>query len=128
MLAVGDATGRILLWHGVLAALTSGQPVGINSELECSEVHAAEQIRTQATVHWHAEPVCCMAFSPDGAYLLSGEVVQAMQGSVHAALHITSALPPDHAHMDASKLTQGDMKVCSWSGTFPMAGEPICLV
>lgn len=33
---------------------------------------AAEQLRARATVHWHAEPVCSMAFSPDDAYLLSG--------------------------------------------------------
>jgi NET1-associated nuclear protein 1 (U3 small nucleolar RNA-associated protein 17) len=68
-LAVGDATGRILLWRGVHAALlarASGQ------EVDDMDQPAAEQLRARATVHWHAEPVCCMAFSPDDAYLLSG--------------------------------------------------------
>ena len=73
-----------MLWHGVLAALQPRLSAGLDGELGRSEVDATEQLRARATVHWHAEPVCCMAFSPDDAFLLSGERVQAAQGSVAA--------------------------------------------
>lgn len=67
---MGDATGRILLWRGVHTGLQAcGAP---GSEVDDKDAPAAEQLRARATVHWHAEPVCCMAFSPDDAYLLTG--------------------------------------------------------
>ncbi|KAI7840770.1 hypothetical protein COHA_005584 [Chlorella ohadii] len=69
-LAVGDATGRILLWRGVHAGLLACAAPG--NEVGDMDAPAAEQLRARATVHWHAEPVCSMAFSPDDAYLLSG--------------------------------------------------------
>lgn len=127
VLAVGDATGRILLWRGVLAALESRLSVGTTGEPGCSEVDAAEQISARATVHWHAEPVCCMAFSPDDAFLLSGAVAQAV-GSIACwgYLQVTIALPAGNARR-CFKLVQVDMKACWWSGTFRMAGGPTCL-
>lgn len=67
---MGDATGRILLWRGVQAGLLARAASG--NEVDGADEPAAEQLRARATVHWHAEPVCCMAFSPDDAYLLSG--------------------------------------------------------
>lgn len=60
MLAVGDVTGRIVFWHGIRKALDAA----VGAE--------AEPVLPQATVHWHAEPVCCLQFSTDGTYMLSG--------------------------------------------------------
>jgi len=60
--AAGDASGRLLIWHGFGAAVArsgAGQNPG---DLPCT------------TVHWHAHPVGALAFSRDGAYLLSGGV------------------------------------------------------
>ena len=60
--AAGDASGRLLIWHGFGAAVArsgAGQDPG---DLPCT------------TVHWHAHPVGALAFSQDGAYLLSGGV------------------------------------------------------
>ncbi|KAL4433604.1 hypothetical protein ABPG75_000045 [Micractinium tetrahymenae] len=59
VLAVGDVTGRIVFWHGIRAAVDAVEA-------------GAEPALPQATVHWHAEPVCCLEFSPDGTYMLSG--------------------------------------------------------
>ena len=60
ILAAGDASGRILIWHGLSGAVhrsAMGEPIG---DVACS------------TVHWHAHPVGALAFSPDSCYLLSG--------------------------------------------------------
>ena len=60
--AAGDASGRLLIWHGFGAAVArsgAGQDPG---DLPCT------------TVHWHAHPVGALSFSQDGAYLLSGGV------------------------------------------------------
>ncbi|KAL4450611.1 hypothetical protein ABPG77_000967 [Micractinium sp. CCAP 211/92] len=59
VLAVGDVTGRIVFWHGIREAVDAVESGG-------------EPALPQATVHWHAEPVCCLEFSPDGTFMLSG--------------------------------------------------------
>jgi hypothetical protein len=62
-LAAGDASGRILVWHGVGAAVRAAADGGDRQQpmdLPCS------------TLHWHASAVRCLAFSPDSFYMLSG--------------------------------------------------------
>jgi len=70
IIAAGDITGRILLWrnfynptmdsahHNNLSTYVSGRS-DFNEPL-CS------------TLHWHSQPVACLAFSSDGTRLLSG--------------------------------------------------------
>ncbi len=60
--AAGDATGRLLIWHGFGAAVARSGAGEDPGQLPCT------------TVHWHAHPVGALAFSPDGNYLLSGGV------------------------------------------------------
>ena len=60
--AAGDATGRILLWRSVAAAVfaTAGS----------SDVQP--KLLPQTTVHWHANAVRALSFSLDSHTLLSG--------------------------------------------------------
>ena len=87
---MGDATGRIVFWHGVRDALQrrpqhdgSGSAAAAAGAADAAGEAMQPQPQpqpdpaegpklSQATVHWHAEAVCCLAFSPDDAYLLSG--------------------------------------------------------
>ena len=72
--AAGDATGRILLWHGFANACA---PRGETTVAE-SDANAARRRRADgddlpcSTFHWHAQRVGCLQFTRDGAYLLSG--------------------------------------------------------
>ena len=65
MVAAGDATGRVVFWHGVQSAIQQ-------------TVYGAEQVAadssgvSQTTMHWHAEALCCLAFSANDAFLLTG--------------------------------------------------------
>lgn len=69
---MGDVTGRIVLWHGVGAALRSRLAAG-RAQPATDLAEATSELKlARTTVHWHAEPVCCLAFSGDGTYLLSG--------------------------------------------------------
>lgn len=70
---MGDATGRIVLWHGVRSAVEArvAAGAGANPTAEPGDASAGHNV-SRATVHWHAEPVRCLAFSADGTYLLSG--------------------------------------------------------
>ena len=84
ILAVGDATGRIVFWHGARDALqrrpqhdgsssaAGGAADAAGAAMQPQPEPAEGPKLSQATVHWHAEAVCCLAFSPDDAYLLSG--------------------------------------------------------
>ncbi len=54
VVAAGDVSGRILLWHGFMEALAKGKVPAVS------------------TVHWHAHPVGCVAFSADSTFMLSG--------------------------------------------------------
>lgn len=82
--AAGDVTGRIVIWHDVasevaarVAAAAADGPATLRAQQDASgaliedepEEHAEPPA---ATVHWHAHAVGCLAFSTDGAYLLSG--------------------------------------------------------
>ena len=80
VLAVGDATGRIMLWHGVqnaVQARVAAQRGALNAE---AADHAFKQMDARATMHWHAEPVRCLAFTADDSYLLSGRLPAAWAG------------------------------------------------
>lgn len=57
MLAAGDASGRIQLWHDFPAILR--QP-------------PAKGRPGSTTLHWHSNAVMCLAFGPEGNHLLSG--------------------------------------------------------
>ena len=75
-LAAGDSTGRVLIWHGIhtaVAAMThdgagaggaGGAPGG-------GGAGSGAHIQV-TTLHWHAGPVACVSWSPDGSRLLSG--------------------------------------------------------
>jgi len=57
-------SGRILVWHNFQKALKAGGSTsssgGGGGQPACT------------TLHWHAHPVGCLAFSGDGAHLMSG--------------------------------------------------------
>ena len=59
-MSAGDCTGRILIWHGLQAAVTQAESGTEGGTISCT------------TVHWHAGPVRCLAFNLDSTYLLSG--------------------------------------------------------
>ena len=78
--AGGDITGRVIIWHGIAAALASqrGQhsqgesaAAGAGSPVPVGGLTAQVQVQV-STLHWHAGPVSCLAWSPDGSRLLSG--------------------------------------------------------
>ena len=79
-LAAGDATGRILLWHGFAAAADAAAQRGfaaaaaaaLGSGATAADAGAGGVRVPLATMHWHSSAVGFVAFSPDGLYLLSG--------------------------------------------------------
>jgi NET1-associated nuclear protein 1 (U3 small nucleolar RNA-associated protein 17) len=73
-LAAGDASGRILLWHDFAAAVRGGTLGGRNPQDAAAAPVASDPPTAPpcTTVHWHASAVGCLAFSADGAHLMSG--------------------------------------------------------
>lgn len=78
-LAAGDATGRILIWHDVVAAAAAKADTAAAVDLDAAaalDLDAADETSPPeppaATVHWHAQAVGCLTFSVDGTHLLSG--------------------------------------------------------
>ncbi|GAA5909791.1 hypothetical protein JCM8208_005460 [Rhodotorula glutinis] len=61
--ATGNERGQIRLWYNVLAAL-----VPTPTDREAAPAPAP----TTSVLHWHAHAVSSLAFTPNGAYLLSG--------------------------------------------------------
>ena len=59
-MSAGDCTGRILIWHGLQAAVNHAESGTEGGTISCT------------TVHWHSGPVRCLAFNLDSTYLLSG--------------------------------------------------------
>ena len=83
--AAGDATGRILLWHGFADAVPQRESKETTAVAEPNANANANQSQNRAaprradgdalpctTFHWHAQRVGCLQFTRDGAYLLSG--------------------------------------------------------
>jgi NET1-associated nuclear protein 1 (U3 small nucleolar RNA-associated protein 17) len=82
-LAAGDASGRILLWHDFAAAVRGGtlggrggagggQQSAGSAAPTANPLDGDDPLPPCTTVHWHASAVGCLAFSADGAHLLSG--------------------------------------------------------
>ena len=92
--AAGDTTGRIVLWHDVARAAQlaaeqqrdagagAGASAGAGDAGGEEEGEAEADAETEGdaaesppatTVHWHAREVCCLTFSLDDSYLLSGK-------------------------------------------------------
>lgn len=77
VVAVGDVTGRILLWRGVghRTLSTSGKFIngGLNKDAEERPgVRDNDDADSCTTWHWHSAEVNVLFFSSDGAYLFSG--------------------------------------------------------
>ncbi|GAX72998.1 hypothetical protein CEUSTIGMA_g450.t1 [Chlamydomonas eustigma] len=73
MIAAGDASGRIQIWRNFAAhvpAVKRGE--GAASGPGSGKHHVDPSLLQPTTVHWHSSAVGCLAFSPDGTYLLSG--------------------------------------------------------
>ena len=87
--AAGDATGRILLWHGFAnACAPRGETTAAEPDKDAPDAPDAPNAVANAvanagrradgddlpcsTFHWHAQSVGCLQFTRDGAYLLSG--------------------------------------------------------
>ena len=69
--ATGNARGQIRLWYGVLDELEATKSKDEVKALSTTVADGAAQ-RSTAVFHWHAHPVASLAFTPNGAYLLSG--------------------------------------------------------
>ncbi|KAF6265630.1 WD40-repeat-containing domain protein [Scenedesmus sp. NREL 46B-D3] len=80
VIAAGDASGRILVWHNFppslaqWAKLASGSTAGEEAAGPGGGAADAATVQLPActTVHWHAHAVGSLCFSLDGAQLLSG--------------------------------------------------------
>ncbi|KAF8061314.1 ycf24 [Scenedesmus sp. PABB004] len=66
--AAGDATGRILIWHNLPAALAAAAAAAAAGDAD----GGAPRLPPATTVHWHAHAVGALAFTLDGSHLLSG--------------------------------------------------------
>jgi hypothetical protein len=71
ILAAGDVSGRILLWHDFPAAVRGAQLAAMGGAGQRSGSSGAA-MPPVTTVHWHAHPVGALCFSSDSVYLLSG--------------------------------------------------------
>ena len=73
MVASGDHTGRILVWHGLESALYSTPGGGSPGKASKSKRSSADETQLACTTyHWHAQKVLSICFSRDGRLLLSG--------------------------------------------------------
>ncbi|BGP15338.1 hypothetical protein JCM10213_006248 [Rhodosporidiobolus nylandii] len=63
--ATGNSQGQIRVWYNVLGNAAVGQD-------EKEEEEEGAQAPSSALLHWHAHAVSSLAFTPNGAYLLSG--------------------------------------------------------
>ena len=75
--ATGNAKGQIRLWYDVLDADDAINGAGAESDKEdavMTKRKGSKLLNRPATAvfHWHAHPVASIAFTPNGAYLLSG--------------------------------------------------------
>lgn len=66
--ATGNEKGQIRVWYNVLPRPTSED----GEDQVMSAMGANDDEPTTSTLHWHAHAVSSLAFTPNGAYLLSG--------------------------------------------------------
>ncbi|CAO1615644.1 unnamed protein product [Parajaminaea phylloscopi] len=59
--ATGDAVGKIRVWHCLS-----------ESYLDSAQTASAETQAPSSLLHWHAHAVASLAYTPNGAYLVSG--------------------------------------------------------
>lgn len=79
-MVAGDASGRILVWHGcsgiVKQMLKPGGAASLNKALSGDGAAGAQGASAPrlplSTLHWHTHAVGTLGFTPDGSYLLSG--------------------------------------------------------
>lgn len=82
-IALGDASGRIIIWHNFTQALDKWASSAATTAAASAGAGAAaagggggssasNQLPPCTTVHWHASAVGALCFSLDGTYLLSG--------------------------------------------------------
>ena len=67
ILAAGDSSGRIVMWHGFARAVRK-----LQSEAQGEETEVKGDALPSTTSHWHSRAVGCLHFSADGAHLFSG--------------------------------------------------------
>ena len=66
-LAVGDSTGRIVMFHGFARAVKN-----LQNEAQGEKTEVNGDALPSTTSHWHSRAVGCLHFSGDGAHLFSG--------------------------------------------------------
>jgi len=80
LVAAGDASGRVLIWHDVISCVRGMQQQQQQQQKPGEGAPAAAQTPTVSvqwtptltTVHWHAHAIGCLTFSADGCFLYSG--------------------------------------------------------
>ncbi|MEW5307752.1 MAG: hypothetical protein WDW36_010128 [Sanguina aurantia] len=72
IIAAGDSSGRILLWRNFAPLVPT--PCTRREQLAASQSGQKQAPPPATTLHWHSHAVGCLAFSADGAFLMSGGV------------------------------------------------------
>lgn len=67
ILACGDSSGRIVMWHGFARAVKK-----LQKEAQGEDAEVNGDALPSTTHHWHSRAVGCLHFSGDGAHLFSG--------------------------------------------------------
>jgi NET1-associated nuclear protein 1 (U3 small nucleolar RNA-associated protein 17) len=81
VLAAGDASGRIMLWHNFADHLVAAQQQQQAARKEQQQAQPEALLPPpRATWHWHAHAVRCLVFSSDSTYLMSGGQEAVMVG------------------------------------------------
>lgn len=68
--ATGSSNGKIKLWYGILDSLEDAVMTKTETKVLSSTLNKGAV--STSLLHWHAHAVNSLAFTPNGAYLLSG--------------------------------------------------------